>query len=62
MNIAPENLRMVEAARRSAPAPNSPAAAAPSVGLYHSGRQYQELVDALARIRCTVMRPMIYEA
>ena len=31
-------------------------------GLYHSGRQYQELVDALASIRCTVLRPMIFES
>ena len=32
------------------------------VGLYDNARQYQELVDALGRIRCTVLRPMIYPA
>jgi glucuronokinase len=32
------------------------------LGLYRTGRQYQELVDALAAIRCTVLRPLIFPA
>ena len=30
------------------------------VGLYQDGRQYQQLCDALAGIRCTVFRPTIF--
>ena len=32
------------------------------VGLYHSARQYLELVDALGEVRCSVVRPMIFES
>jgi glucuronokinase len=61
MNIAPENLRMVEVARGVGVSAKFAGSGGAIVGLYHSGRQYQELVDALAGIRCTVLRPLIYQ-
>jgi glucuronokinase len=62
MNIAPENLRMVEMARSVGASAKFAGSGGAIVGLYHSARQYQELVDALGAIRCNVLRPMIYEA
>jgi glucuronokinase len=62
MPIAPENLRMVEVARSTGASAKFAGSGGAICGLYHSGRQYQELVDALATIRCTVLRPMIFEA
>jgi glucuronokinase len=62
MPIAPENLRMVEVARSTGASAKFAGSGGAICGLYHGGRQYQELVDALAAFRCTVLRPMIYEA
>src|SRR5687768_4767119 len=62
MPIAPENLRMVEVARATGASAKFAGSGGAICGLYHSGRQYQELVDALAALRCTVLRPLIYEA
>jgi glucuronokinase len=62
MPIAPENLRMVEVARSTGASAKFAGSGGAICGLFHSGRQYQELVDALAAIRCTVLRPLIYEA
>lgn len=61
MHIAPENLRMVEVARSVGASAKFAGSGGAIVGLYHDGRQYQKLVDALADIRCTVLRPMIFE-
>lgn len=61
MNIAPENLRMVEVARRCGASAKFAGSGGAICGLYRDGRQYQQLVDALAAIRCTVLRPMIFE-
>jgi glucuronokinase len=61
MNVAPENLRMVEVARETGASAKFAGSGGAIVGLYKDGRQYQQLVDALAGIRCTVLRPMIYE-
>ncbi len=61
MNIAPENLRMVDVARKVGASAKFAGSGGAIVGLYHSSRQYLELVDALGAIRCTVLRPMIYE-
>jgi glucuronokinase len=61
MPIAPENLRMVEVARATGASAKFAGSGGAICGLYHSGRQYQELVDALAALRCTVLRPLIYE-
>ena len=62
MPIAPENLRMVEVARSTGASAKFAGSGGAICGLYHSGRQYQDLVDALSAIRCTVLRPLIYEA
>ena len=58
MPVAPENLRMVEVARSTGASAKFAGSGGAICGLYHSGRQYQELVDALASIRCTVLRPL----
>jgi glucuronokinase len=62
MNIAPENLRMVQTARAVGASAKFAGSGGAIVGLYSSGRQYQELVDALAAIGCSVLRPLIFEA
>jgi glucuronokinase len=61
MNIAPENLRMVEVARGVGASAKFAGSGGAIVGIYHSGLQYQQLVDALAAIRCTVLRPLIFD-
>jgi glucuronokinase len=62
MPIAPENLRMIEAARSTGASAKFAGSGGAISGLYSDGRQYQALVDALAALRCTVLRPLIYEA
>jgi glucuronokinase len=62
MPIAPENLRMVEVARSTGASAKFAGSGGAICGLYRDGRQYQGLVDALAAIRCTVLRPLIYDA
>ncbi len=61
MNIAPENLRMVEAARGTGASAKFAGSGGAIVGLYRDGRHYQQLSDALAAIGCTVIRPIIFE-
>jgi glucuronokinase len=61
MNVAPENLRMVEVARSTGASAKFAGSGGAIVGLYRDGRHYQQLVDALATLRCTVLRPLIFE-
>jgi glucuronokinase len=61
MNIAPENLRMIEAARKVGASAKFAGGGGAVVGLYHGARQYQELVDAMGELRCKVVRPQIFE-
>lgn len=61
MNIAPENLRMVEVARSTGASAKFCGSGGSIIGLYRDGRQYQQLSDALAAIGCTVIRPIIFE-
>ncbi|HEX8522235.1 MAG TPA: hypothetical protein VF669_08255 [Tepidisphaeraceae bacterium] len=61
MPIAPENLRMVEVARATGASAKFAGSGGAIVGLYKDGRQYQDLVDGLGEIRCTVLRPLIFE-
>jgi len=61
MNVAPENLRMVEAARSVGASAKFAGSGGAIVGLYRDGRHYQQLSDALAARGCTVIRPLIYE-
>lgn len=62
MNIAPENHRMVEVARQTGASAKFAGSGGAICGLYRDGRQYQQLVDALAEIGCAVLRPLIFEA
>lgn len=59
MNVAPENLRMVEVARATGASAKFAGSGGAICGLYRDGRHYQQLVDALASLRCNVIRPMI---
>ena len=61
MNIAPENHRMVEAARSVGASAHFCGSGGAICGLYRDGRHYQDLVDVLSTIRCTVLRPILYE-
>ena len=61
MPIAPENLRMVEVARSVGVSAKFAGSGGAIVGLFKDGRQYQQLVDALAALRCHVVRPLIFE-
>lgn len=62
MNIAPENLRMVEVARSTGASAKFAGSGGAILGLYKDGRQYQQLSDALAEIHCTVLRPLVFES
>jgi len=62
INIAPENLRMVEVARSIGASAKFAGSGGAIVGLYRDGRQYQQLSDAMAEIGCTVLRPLIFES
>jgi len=62
MNIAPENQRMVEVARSTGASAKFCGSGGAICGLYKDGRQYQQLVDALAALRCNVLRPIIYDS
>ena len=62
MNIAPENLRMVEVARSTGASAKFAGSGGAILGLYKDGRQYQQLSDALAGIRCNVLRPLIFDS
>jgi glucuronokinase len=62
MPIAPENHRMIEAARATGASAKFAGSGGAVCGLYRDGRHYQELVDAFAALRCEVIRPIIYES
>ena len=62
MNVAPENQRMVEVARSTGAPAKFAGSGGAIIGLYRDGRHYQELVDALAKLRCSVLRPLIFES
>ena len=61
MNIAPENQLMVDVARRVGASAHFCGSGGAICGLYRDGAHYQKLVDALSEIRCTVLRPLIFE-
>ena len=61
MPIAPENLRMVELARETGASAKFAGSGGAIIGLFKDGRQYQQLSDAMAGIRCTVLRPLVFE-
>jgi glucuronokinase len=59
--IAPENQRMVDVARSTGASAKFTGSGGAICGLYKGGKQYQQLVDALAKLRCSVIRPIIFE-
>lgn len=61
MNIAPENLRMIQTAREAGASAKFAGSGGAIIGLYRDGSHYQEISDALAAIRCTVIRPIVFE-
>lgn len=61
MNIAPENQRMVDVARSTGASAKFAGSGGAIIGLYRDGRHYQQISDALAKLGCTVIRPMIFE-
>jgi glucuronokinase len=61
MNIAPENQRMIDVAREAGASAKFAGSGGAIVGLYKDGRHYQKVCDALAAIRCTTFRPIIFE-
>ena len=61
MNVAPENHRMVEAARGAGCSAHFSGSGGAICGLYDGGAMYQRLVDQMATVGCTVVRPIIFE-
>ena len=61
MPIAAENQRMVDVARSTGASAKFAGSGGAIVGLYRDGKHYQQLSDALAGIRCTVLRPVVFE-
>jgi len=61
MNIAPENQLMVDVARKVGASAHFCGSGGAICGLYRDGAHYQKLVDALSEIRCSVLRPLIFE-
>jgi glucuronokinase len=61
MNIAPENLRMVDVARSTGASAHFAGSGGAIVGLYRDGRHYSELADALEGIGCSVVHPLVFE-
>lgn len=62
MPIAPENLRMVEAARSTGASAKFCGSGGAICGLYRDGRHFQQLSDALASLHCNVLRPIIFDS
>ena len=60
MAIAPENQRMIDVARSTGASAKFTGSGGAICGLYRDGKQYQQLVDALASVRCNVIRPIIF--
>lgn len=61
MNIAPENQRMVDVARATGASAKFAGSGGAIVGLYRDDRHFQQLTEALAEIRCTTIRPVVFE-
>jgi glucuronokinase len=61
MDIAPENMKMITTARKVGASAAFAGSGGAIVGLYFSGGQYQQLVDEMARIGCTTLRPLIFD-
>ena len=62
MEVAPENHRMIETARSVGCSAKFAGSGGAIVGVYQSGKQFQELTEAMSTINCTVIRPDIFGA
>ena len=60
VEVAPENHRMVETARAVGCSAKFAGSGGAIVGVYPSGKQLQELTEAMATINCTVLRPDVF--
>src|SRR5205814_9139231 len=60
MNIAPENLAMVEIARDTGASAKFAGSGGAICGLCDHGAPYEKLHKALAKIGCQVLRPIIW--
>lgn len=60
MQIAPENERMVLTARSVGCSSKFAGSGGAVCGIYHSEEQYQQLVQAMKSINCTVIKPVIF--
>ena len=61
MAIPLENQRMIDAARATGASAKFAGSGGAICGLYRDGRHYQQLSDAMAALRCKVIRPIIFE-
>jgi glucuronokinase len=61
MEIAPENLRMVEVARAAGASAKFAGSGGAICGLYRDASHYRALAAALAGIGCAVIKPVIFE-
>jgi glucuronokinase len=62
MPISPENLRMIQTARATGASAKFAGSGGAICGLYRDDSHFQKLSEALAAIRCTVIRPLIFES
>jgi glucuronokinase len=60
MNIAPENQRMIDVARATGVSAKFAGSGGAICGVFHSETQYQHLTNAMAAIKCTVIKPVIF--
>ncbi|MEL7237783.1 MAG: GHMP kinase, partial [Planctomycetota bacterium] len=61
MPIAPENQKMIDVARKVGASAKFAGSGGAITGVFMDGPQYADLVDELARIRCTCLRPIIFD-
>jgi len=60
MQVAPENQRMIDTARAAGASAKFAGSGGAICGVYHGEAQYQRLVQAMAAINCTVLKPQIF--
>lgn len=60
MSIAPENQRMIDVARATGASAKFAGSGGAITGLYRDEAHFQELCAALAKAKCTVIKPQIY--
>lgn len=61
MQVAPENERMVTTARSVGASAKFAGSGGATCGVYHGEAQFQQLVEAMKAINCTVIKPVIFQ-